>query len=662
MKRLLTLFVLLAFLQTGWSQPELQPVAKEIFRRSQARLAFQTYDGLFVENKNKQARQSVAASVEYAMLFDLQKNVLQQMYMDKPEDLVFSMPGLQGNMQLRLYLSDIYAEGFTAVTSSGKTLKPEGLHYRGIVNEDPSTLVGLSIYDNEVIGIISEGSKNHVLGRLDGKDTRYILYDDSNLKDFNPLTCQVNEDYIRAEEGEDNHSHGRTAATKCVNVYWEVDYPVYQDKRGNTLNYITGLFNQSKILFDNDGISVKLSQILIWDSPSPYGNGSSGSRLSNFRNYRTSYNGDLAHLIGYGGGGGVAYVRALCGRYSYAYSGIGSSYRNVPAYSWSVMVVTHEQGHVMGSPHTHDCAWNGNNTAIDGCYNPGGGCARPGYPANGGTIMSYCHLVQGVGINLANGFGPQPRQRIRDYVNSRSCLQGSCGGGGNGQVLADGEYRIRARHSGKVLDVDDFSTSNGANVLQWTDWNTDNQIWNAEYLGDSQYRLTARHSGKVLDVAYSSSEPGTNVHQWSWNGTNAQRWIIEPAGSTGYFKLRSVTNGLYLDVAAGSTQNGANIVVWTGHNGTNQQFSFDPVSAAALSSDLVVEDDFILYPNPADHLLEIAGLKRGDRVAIYNLSGVALLETVDQPKVDVSSLSPGMYLVKIQSGEQLVTRKLMVER
>ena len=109
-----------------------------------------------------------------------------------------------------------------------------------------------------------------------------------------------------------------------------------------------------------------------------------------------------------------------------AYSGINSSYNNVPTYSWSVMVVSHETGHNMGSSHTHNCSWNGDNTAIDGCgptagYTEGS-CPNAGLPAGGGTIMSYCHLIGGTGINLSFGFGPQPALRIRERVNAGSCL------------------------------------------------------------------------------------------------------------------------------------------------------------------------------------------------------------------------------------------------
>ncbi|MBL0009099.1 MAG: hypothetical protein IPP25_18495 [Saprospiraceae bacterium] len=69
----------------------------------------------------------------------------------------------------------------------------------------------------------------------------------------------------------------------------------------------------------------------------------------------------------------------------------------------------------MGSPHTHACAWNGNNTAIDGCGPAAGyneGCNGP-LPQDG-TIMELCHLASGVGIdfNWASDLQPGDRYEI----------------------------------------------------------------------------------------------------------------------------------------------------------------------------------------------------------------------------------------------------------
>jgi len=99
-------------------------------------------------------------------------------------------------------------------------------------------------------------------------------------------------------------------------------------------------------------------------------------------------------------------------------------------------VVTHEMGHMVGSHHTHWCGWNtgagGTCGAIDDCYTTEafGACAsctaltptNPSAPLGfKGTVMSYCHLRAGIGINLANGFGPLPQDAIRNTVNIASC-------------------------------------------------------------------------------------------------------------------------------------------------------------------------------------------------------------------------------------------------
>jgi hypothetical protein len=143
-----------------------------------------------------------------------------------------------------------------------------------------------------------------------------------------------------------------------------------------------------------------------------------------------TFNGDLSHLITYKGGGGqAAGFSGICNAdpdQSKCVSKIYSTYSNVPTYSWPVNVITHEMGHLIGSRHTHACVWNGNNTAIDGCSGATeGGCALPGNPAGGGTIMSYCHL-QAVGMNFSLGFGPQPGNVIRNTVLNATCLH-ACG-------------------------------------------------------------------------------------------------------------------------------------------------------------------------------------------------------------------------------------------
>ncbi|MBK7425542.1 MAG: fibronectin type III domain-containing protein [Saprospiraceae bacterium] len=167
-------------------------------------------------------------------------------------------------------------------------------------------------------------------------------------------------------------------------------------------------------------------------SADPYSKTSASTALNQFRNLRTNYNGDLAHLAALGGNnlGGIAWVNALCTNFDYAYSNISSNYNNVPTYSWTVMVMTHEMGHNLGSNHTQWCGWSGG--ALDNCYTTEGGCAPGPAPVGGGTIMSYCHLTN-YGINLNNGFGTQPGNKIRSRVSNVTCLSPGCTNGGGGE-------------------------------------------------------------------------------------------------------------------------------------------------------------------------------------------------------------------------------------
>ncbi len=209
-------------------------------------------------------------------------------------------------------------------------------------------------------------------------------------------------------------------------MYFEVDYNIFTNKGGMTptINYITGLYNQVKTLYNNESINTVASEIFVWSTTSPYTGTNSSTMLNQFLAYRNGFNGNIAMLLSYSASGGIAYVNTLCNfnpDYRMGFSSIGSTYSTVPTYSWSVEVVTHEFGHLLGSQHTHACVWNGNNTAIDGCYTTEGGCANPGIPSGGGTIMSYCHLTS-TGINFTKGFGTQPGNIIRSKVTAATCL------------------------------------------------------------------------------------------------------------------------------------------------------------------------------------------------------------------------------------------------
>lgn len=151
----------------------------------------------------------------------------------------------------------------------------------------------------------------------------------------------------------------------------------------------------------------------------------------------------------------------------------------------------------------------------------------------------------------------------------------------------NGRYYLVNRNSGKVMEVAGASTNAGANIQQNTFSGGTHQQWDFIPLpstngGDySYYAVTAAHSGRAADVQNFSLSDGGNVMQWdNANGVN-QHWFLEYA-TNGYFYIRSRWSGKFLEVAGASAANGANIQQWSlitaGSN--HQQWRLVPISAS----------------------------------------------------------------------------------
>ncbi|TVQ49604.1 MAG: PKD domain-containing protein [Saprospirales bacterium] len=352
---------------------------------------------------------------------------------------------------LKLQEVNIFADGALVRTSSGKRFElkdVDGRFFWGVVEGYPNSMVNINFFEDQIIGYVSIGMHDFTLGKLnDDPKGLHIFYHNSELVLPFQFECQMDEEKHRVGGSGNYHSRSSRSSDGCINMYVETDYNVFQNKGSvsEVVDYVLGLFSQVIILFADEDIDMAVSEIFVWDSPSPYSGSNAFDYLEQFSDELDgSFNGDLAHLLRIEPSlGGVAWVDVLCNwnpYFSTGFSGIASTYQDVPAYSWSVNVVAHELGHNIGSGHTHGCYWNNNETQVDDCGNvyannngfpiEGEDCFNsnnPILPSNGGTIMSYCHLIQGVGINFNNGFGQQVGNLMRSRVSSASCL-GDCAG------------------------------------------------------------------------------------------------------------------------------------------------------------------------------------------------------------------------------------------
>uniref|UniRef100_UPI003898EACC RICIN domain-containing protein n=1 Tax=Micromonospora tarensis TaxID=2806100 RepID=UPI003898EACC len=141
-------------------------------------------------------------------------------------------------------------------------------------------------------------------------------------------------------------------------------------------------------------------------------------------------------------------------------------------------------------------------------------------------------------------------------------------------------YVLVNRNSGKVLDVRDTSTADGAVIQQWS--RNDGQWQQFQFVssGSGYYRLRARHSGKVVDLWEWNTADGAEFRQWSdLNATNQQFQVLDSDG--GYIRLINRHSAKALEVWERSTADGGRVSQYADLNGTNQQWQLVAVGGGS---------------------------------------------------------------------------------
>lgn len=408
------------------------------------------------------------------VVYEIDSSFKSFVYTNKPEKV--SIPFLIEGQEHTFTLDRNYilSDQFKVNRSSGKS-SPffKGVFYSGY--DDEGNKISLSLFDDEVITSVYLTDKGNYSMSKEG--AYYLMSLDTYDNPFECNPIDSGEPYTQSELSTTSNI---SSTVKCPTVGFEVDYDIYQDKGSvsSVVNYVTSLYNQVYSVYQVNSIEIKLGELYVWDTESPYEDKNSYNMLLDFRENKKVSGGDVFQLLSYKSSGGIAYLNVLCSIFdnNISFSSIRSSFTPFPSYSWSVMVIAHELGHNLGSRHTHSCAWNGDNTAIDGC--PGfteGSCDTPDVPVDGGTVMSYCH-INPVGINLSKGFHEQPANVIKNKINSANCI-GVCdtsGDGGNDDDDDNGDDNNNCKSVLVNLKLDMFGSETEWGLL---DVNSDTLVY-----------------------------------------------------------------------------------------------------------------------------------------------------------------------------------------
>jgi len=668
--------------------------------------------------------------VDKATFATLNHQGVSEIVANKYETIELEIPYQNQIISILLYKVNPFAEGFHVVTNKSTNISYEkGVYYRGIINGDFNSVGAFNFFNGEFNGVISSATfGNLVVGKLDRTNnlSDYIVYSDANMKILNQFECLVKDDVEM-----DSHQHEQQRdieSTRCVTMYFEIDNDLYVSNGSsttNTTNWMTSVFNNIQTLYNNDGISIALKSLFIWTEPDPYqGVGTvSSAYLFLFASTRPVFDGDLGQLIGIdpGGLGGVAVrINGLCTENNYSYSDVNLSFATVPTYSWTINVISHEFGHLLGSRHTHSCAWNGNNTSIDGCgqqagYNEGS-CATGPIPAAGvgGTIMSYCHLIGGVGVNLANGFGPQPAQTILNAVNGSACLSFDCINTCINTVSTINTTNITA--DSVSITWNDLNPSQNSWEVSVTPFASTTIVWNTVFTNsysiaglspNTYYKIRVRPlcngltpTSRVQIFATTANDicsgiPFSDTGGSSGNYTNMESWIrtIMPDGNGLKVKVTFTSFNLEVDYDYLYIYNGPDDsygdLTPGGLTGTSipgprtsshssgaltfKFYSDQGVVAsgwnAAISCTGTLGNnnndyiDFSYFPNPTNGNVSITSKSPITQVTVYNVTGQLLYKnTINDlnTNVDIAGFATGTYFFKLKfEGDKEVNFKIL---
>ncbi|WP_308706261.1 RICIN domain-containing protein [Marinoscillum sp. MHG1-6] len=221
------------------------------------------------------------------------------------------------------------------------------------------------------------------------------------------------------------------------------------------------------------------------------------------------------------------------------------------------------------------------------------------------------------------------------------------------------QYAIKSRYNNKRLTVAGGSFEQGSLVILESEANGDpsvdgnNQIWTVER-SSGNYLVRALHSRALLDLDVEKNLiQGTSTAS---GATNEFEVVLSDSEPT-YFALKSNSNGQCLALIGGAGEIGC---VPCNLNDRKQLF-YEVVrwSSSVLDAEQV-DLHGKLYPNPTKSIIYF-DLNEVKRVEIYSLTGHQLLsrDMMNQQHVDISGLESGVYLIRITTGNGIMSGKIV---
>jgi len=221
-------------------------------------------------------------------------------------------------------------------------------------------------------------------------------------------------------------------------------------------------------------------------------------------------------------------------------------------------------------------------------------------------------------------------------------------------LVSGATYVIKSRNSGKVLTPSNYSTNQGANIVQLPYLtNSTTQQWIFEDLGNDYWSIKNDNNGFAMDINGASTADAANNIQWPFTGDYNQQWKVVFNGC--FYNLINRKSVKYLDISGGSTADNAQNIQWPANGGKNQQWELILVKSPTKIEEVKSNSFLEVFPNPTKGLLNIQSkieLENAE-VSIINQAGMVLhkqnVNSLSNFDIDLTGYSAGFYMIGVKS-------------
>ncbi|MBN3582619.1 zinc-dependent metalloprotease [Algoriphagus aestuarii] len=622
--------------------------------------------------------------------------------------ILIRIPRENGDLDLELIKVSDSFYSYDLITSEGEKFESNKnyKHYRGVVKGENASLVAFSFSESEVIGLVARDEGNFNFAKtLDGE--KYVFFNEMDLlfEEYSEVTIEKGNDYkietfkeypqeVLSQESKLSFN----SSDKCVRFYFETEFDIFQNK-GTVANvefFVSSIYNQVGLLYQNENIGTYISRIFVWTSTDPYVGTDLEDYLDEFQTVRTSFEGDLGQLLTFRGtsfgGGNAQGIEGLCNsdvKEKSSVAQIKPTFNNFPVYSRPVKVMTHEFGHLLGSRHTHDCVWgSNNNSAIDSCVTPG--CPGAPIPSLGGTIMSYCDQPGKPGVNFTFGFGTQPGNVIRNSVANATCFCNCVGGtiSGSSYLCSTNSYSLTNPPSGSSITWSVSPTNLFSGSTSGTGYTASLTSYHSSTRG--QAILTFKIINSCGEYLYNKPiwvqaplSPGSIIGNNSPGPGSISPYMVAslPSGATSMSWSLPYCVGCSQPWTFYAGQNSTQMTANVGDAaGYIQAMGVNPCGTGGASLLYVTPSGGCdpcarTFPNPVSNEMTLEwfnkdGILINDEVPNYKITlynavgGVIITESSNSPflNFDLSQLKNGFYFLHIENKDGLIRKQIKVER